>query len=87
MRLSGQIDKHTAARFLDRGLDDPIERLVAVDQHGGCIVGIKPKQRTVRAIGVKTDKRQLMINQELSDQSGDHGFPDAALFAADEVHF
>ena len=87
VRLGRQIDQNTATGLLHRGLDDTIERFVAVDQHRGCVVGIKPKQRAVRAIRVKADKRQLMINQELGDQAGDHGFSDAALFAADEMHF
>ena len=85
--LGRQIDEHTAAGLLDRRLDDAIERLIAVDQHRGCIVGIKAKQSAVRAIGVKTNEGQLMIDQELGDQPGDHGFADPALFATNEVHF
>jgi hypothetical protein len=83
--LRRQVDQHAAAGLFDRGFDDAVQRLVAVDQRRRRIVGIEAQQRTVRAVGVEADEGQLVVDEKLRQQARHHRLADAALFTPDEV--
>ena len=85
LRLRRQIDEHAPAGLFDGGLDDAVQRLVAVDQGGRSEIGIEAQQRAVRAVGIEADEGQLLVDEVLRQQTRHHRLADPALLPTDQV--
>lgn len=62
VRLRGEVNQDTAFGLRDGGLDNRIQGLITVHQHGRRKACIEPHQRAMRAIRVETEERLLLIN-------------------------
>ena len=84
--LGREIDEDAFVGIVARGLDDRVEALVAVHDHGRGVARIEAQEQAVRAVGVEAEERQVVVDEVLRHDPRDHGLAHAAFFATDQMN-
>ena len=84
--LGSEIHQDALLWVLDGGFDDQVETLITIHHNGRGEWRVEAQERSVGAIGIESNEREISVDEVLGKNPCDHGLADPALFAADEMN-